>query len=126
METYSEDTTNKRAVQKSPHISLDNAISSEEIGTYQGKNENSPRNREIKLRKNEMKVRKKDFEVPKNFFVSPWTFQDLYGGISRFPSPPDFFSPKSHFALPKNQKNIHEDMGISPWILGFIGIECRL
>jgi len=57
-----------------------------------------------------MKVRKKDFEVPKNFFAPPWTFQDLHGGISRFPSPPDFFSPKSHFALPKNQKNIHEDI----------------
>ena len=57
-----------------------------------------------------MKLRKKDFEVPKNFSVSPWTFQDLYGGISRFSSPPDFFPPKSHFALPKNQKNIHEDI----------------
>ena len=57
-----------------------------------------------------MKVRKKDFEVPKNFSVSPWTFQDLHGGISRFPSPSDFFSQKSHVALPKHQKNIHEDM----------------
>ena len=82
----------------------------EEFGIRQGENENSPRSWEIKLRKNEIKLRKKDFEGPKNFSVSPWTFQDLHGGISRFPSPPDFFSPKSHFALPKNQKNIHEDI----------------
>ena len=57
-----------------------------------------------------MKLRKKDFEVPKNFPVSPWTFQDLHEGISRFPPLSDFFPPKSLFALPKNQKNIHEDM----------------
>ena len=80
------------------------------IGICQGENENSPRSRKIKVRKNEMKLRKKDFEVPKNFPVSPWTFQDLYGGISQFPPPSDFFSPKSLFALPKHQKNIHEDI----------------
>ena len=89
-------------------------------------NKNSPRSWEIKLRKNEMKLRKKQIKVPKNFSVSPWTFQDLYGGISQFPRPSDFFPPKSLFALPKHQKNIHEDMGISPWMLGFIGIVCRL
>ncbi len=43
--------------------------STEEIENLHGANENSPRNREIKVRKNEMKLRKKDFEVPKNFFV---------------------------------------------------------
>ena len=40
--------------------------STEEIENLHGANENSPRNREIKVRKNEMKLRKKDFEVPKN------------------------------------------------------------
>ena len=29
-------------------------------------------------------------------------------------------------SLPKAIENIHEDMGISPWILGFIGAESRL
>ena len=89
------------------------------IGICQGKNENSPRSREIKVRKNEMKLRKKDFEGPKNFFVSPWTFQDLYGGISRFPRPPDFFRLKSLFALPKHQKNIHGDMEYISVDIGF-------
>ncbi len=46
--------------------------SREEIGKRQGANENSPRNREIKVRKNEMKLRKKDFEVPKIFFIPRW------------------------------------------------------
>ena len=61
------------------------AISPEEIVKLQGANENSPRNREIKVRMNEMKVRKKDFKVPKNLFVPHWIFRKLHRGIVRFP-----------------------------------------
>ena len=61
------------------------SISPEEIADLQGANENSPRNREIKVRKNEMKLRKKQIKVPKNFFVSPWRIKKLYRGILRFP-----------------------------------------
>ena len=61
------------------------AISPKEIENLQGANENSPRNREIKVRKNEMKLRKKDFEVPKNFSIPPWIFGDLHRGIAQFP-----------------------------------------
>ena len=52
--------------------------STEEIRKFHGATENSPRNREMKLRENEMKLRKKDFEVPKNFFVPPWIIGDLH------------------------------------------------
>ncbi len=64
--------------------------STEKIGNLQGANENSSRNREIKVRKNEMKLRKKDFEVPKNFFIPPWIIQNFHGGLDRFPPTSDF------------------------------------
>ena len=54
-----------------PYISPANVISPEEISNSQGGNENSPRNRDIKVRKNEMKLRKKDFEVRKNLPFAP-------------------------------------------------------
>ena len=56
----------------------------EEIGNLQGENENSPRNREIKVRKNEMKLRKKQIEVPKIFFIPPWRISVCYRGIFDF------------------------------------------
>ena len=59
--------------------------STEEIGDLQRGNVNSPRNREIKVRKNEMKLRKNDFEVPKNFPIPPWRFGDPHRGIVQFP-----------------------------------------
>ena len=54
------------------------------MGDLLGANENSPRNREIKVRKNEMKVRKKEIKVPKNFFVSRWRISIFYGDIGDF------------------------------------------
>ena len=42
----------------------------EEIGKRHGANDNSPRSRDIKVRKNEMKLRKKEIKVPKNYFAS--------------------------------------------------------
>ncbi len=63
-----------------PYISPANVISSEEISNSQGGNENSPRNRDIKVRKNEMKLRKKDFEVRKNFLIPPWKILIFYRG----------------------------------------------
>jgi len=57
------------------------AISPEEFEELHGANENSSRNREIKVRKNEMKLRKKEIKVPKIFFVSHWIIEDLHQGI---------------------------------------------
>ena len=65
------------------------SISPEEFSHSSRENENSPRRGEIKLRKNEMKLRKNEMKVRKNLSVSRCIFQDLHGGIARFPPPFD-------------------------------------
>ena len=41
--------------------------------------------KEFSSRKGEMKLRKNGIEVPMNFFVARWIFEELHGGIVRFP-----------------------------------------
>ena len=58
----------------------ENPTPREEFANSSVANKNSPRNRQIKVRKNEMKVRKNEIKVPKNFSIPPWRISNSSGG----------------------------------------------